>query len=74
VQYGDPIKFDQVIEEPTREQSQAAAEIVMERISKVYEQLRSEGRAKAVQASRAARAARRAAGSATEPARRPATD
>ncbi|MEA2428761.1 MAG: 1-acyl-sn-glycerol-3-phosphate acyltransferase [Thermoleophilaceae bacterium] len=74
VQYGDPIKFDQVIEEPTREQSQAAAEIVMERISTVYEQLRSEGRAKAVQASRAARAARRAAGTATEPARRPATD
>jgi 1-acyl-sn-glycerol-3-phosphate acyltransferase len=74
VQYGDPFKFDQVVEEPTREQSQAAAEIVMERISEVYEQLRSEGRAKAVRASRAARAARRAAGTAAEPARRPATD
>jgi 1-acyl-sn-glycerol-3-phosphate acyltransferase len=74
VQYGDPIKFDQIVEDPTREQSQAAAEMVMERIHLVYDQLRSEGRAKAVRASRAARAARRAAGTAAEPARRPATD
>jgi 1-acyl-sn-glycerol-3-phosphate acyltransferase len=74
VQYGDPFKFDQIVEEPTREQSQAAAEAVMDQIAIVYEQLRSGGRAKAVRASRAARAARRAAGTAAEPARRPATD
>jgi 1-acyl-sn-glycerol-3-phosphate acyltransferase len=62
VRYGDPIKFDQVVEEPTREQSQAAAQIVMERIETVYEELSRAGRAKAVQASRAARAAQRAGG------------
>jgi 1-acyl-sn-glycerol-3-phosphate acyltransferase len=61
VRYGDPIKFDKVVEEPTREQSQAAAEIVMERIEKLYYELRREGRAHAVRQSRAARAARRAA-------------
>jgi 1-acyl-sn-glycerol-3-phosphate acyltransferase len=61
VQYGDPVKFDQTVEEPTREQSQAAADIVMERIEKVYNGLRREGRRDAVRASRAARAARRAA-------------
>ncbi len=60
VQYGDPIQFDQVVEEPTREQSQAAAQIIFERIEKLYYGLRREGRARAVRASRAARAARRA--------------
>src|SRR3954451_6382661 len=61
VQYGDPIKFDQVVEEPTREQAQAAAQIVFERIEKLYYGLRREGRRHAVRQSRAARAARRAA-------------
>jgi 1-acyl-sn-glycerol-3-phosphate acyltransferase len=61
VQYGDPIRFDQVVEEPTREQSQAAAQIVFERIEKLYYGLRREGRRHAVRQSRAARAARRAA-------------
>jgi 1-acyl-sn-glycerol-3-phosphate acyltransferase len=66
VQYGDPIKFDQVVEEPTREQSQAAADVVMENIKDVYDGLRRDGRRKAVRASRAARAARAAAERAAE--------
>jgi 1-acyl-sn-glycerol-3-phosphate acyltransferase len=61
VQYGDPIRFDQVVEDPTREQAQAAAQIVFERIEKLYYALRREGRRHAVRQSRAARAARRAA-------------
>jgi 1-acyl-sn-glycerol-3-phosphate acyltransferase len=61
VQYGDPIKFDRTVEEPTRDQSQAAAQIVFERIEKLYYGLQREGRRHAVRASRAARAARRAA-------------
>ncbi len=61
VQYGDPIRFDAVVEEPTREQSQAASQIVFERIEKLYYGLRREGRRHAVRQSRAARAARRAA-------------
>jgi 1-acyl-sn-glycerol-3-phosphate acyltransferase len=61
VQYGDPIKFDQVVEEPTREQAQAAAQIVFERIEELYYGLQREGRRKIVRDSRAARGARRAA-------------
>jgi 1-acyl-sn-glycerol-3-phosphate acyltransferase len=66
VRYGDPIRFDQVVEEPTREQSQAAADVVMERIKDVYDGLRSGGRRAAVRDSRAARAARAAAERAAE--------
>jgi 1-acyl-sn-glycerol-3-phosphate acyltransferase len=69
VRYGDPIKFDQVVESPTREQSQAAADVVMERIAEVYEALRRDGRRAAVRDSRAARAARGAAERAGERAR-----
>jgi 1-acyl-sn-glycerol-3-phosphate acyltransferase len=61
VQYGDPIRFDQVVEEPTREQAQAAAQIVFERIEELYYGLQREGRRKIVRDSRAARATRRAA-------------
>jgi 1-acyl-sn-glycerol-3-phosphate acyltransferase len=61
VQYGDPIRFEQLVEEPTREQAQAAAQVVFERIEKLYYGLRREGRRHAVRQSRAARAARRAA-------------
>src|SRR5919107_980018 len=60
VQYGDPIRFDQVVEEPTRDQAQAAAQIVFERIEGLYYGLQREGRRKIVRDSRAARAARRA--------------
>jgi 1-acyl-sn-glycerol-3-phosphate acyltransferase len=74
VQYGDPIRFDQV-EEPTREQSQEAAQIVFERIEKLYYGLRERGRRDAVRASRAARARRWAADRAADSgARRPAAD
>ena len=61
VQYGDPIRFDQVVEEPAREQAQAAAQIVFERIEELYYGLQRNGRRHAVRNSRAARAARRAA-------------
>ena len=70
VQYGDPVRFERV-ESPTREQSQAAAEIVFARIERLYDGLRGAGRRRAV---RAARAARRRAGEAARAAgRRPAT-
>jgi 1-acyl-sn-glycerol-3-phosphate acyltransferase len=61
VQYGDPIRFDQV-EEPTRDQSQGASEVVFAQIEKLYYGLSENGRKHAVRAARAARnAARRAA-------------
>jgi 1-acyl-sn-glycerol-3-phosphate acyltransferase len=66
VQFGDPVRFEQVAE-PTREQAQEASELVFEEISSLYGALQRNGRRRAV---RAARAANRAA----EPARRrPAT-
>jgi 1-acyl-sn-glycerol-3-phosphate acyltransferase len=62
VQYGDPIKFSEVVEGPTREQSQAAADIIFERIEKLFYGLRRQGRQGAIQAARrAAREARKAA-------------
>ncbi len=63
VQYDDPIRFERA-EEPTRDQSQAASEIIFDRIKSQYYGLRQEGRQRAVRAARAARAARRAAESA----------
>jgi 1-acyl-sn-glycerol-3-phosphate acyltransferase len=61
VQYGDPIRFEK-IEDPSREQSQAAADQIFERVQKLYYGLHRDGRRSAVQAARAARrAARRAA-------------
>ena len=61
VQYGDPIRFEQV-EEPTRDQAQAASEVVFAAIETLYYGLQENGRRKAVKAARAARsAARRAA-------------
>ena len=73
VQYGAPIAFERV-EHPTREQAQAASQIVFERIEELYYGLQRGGRRKAIRASRAARAARRAAERAAEGAtRRPAT-
>jgi 1-acyl-sn-glycerol-3-phosphate acyltransferase len=61
VQYGDPIRFEPV-EDPTREQCQAASEIIFERISALYEGLAEGGRSRAVKAARAARRAAQAAG------------
>jgi 1-acyl-sn-glycerol-3-phosphate acyltransferase len=66
VQYGPAVQFEQV-EEPTREQQQAAAEEVFERVKALHAGLKQNGRRWAV---RAARAARRAANQAAEPARR----
>ena len=61
VQYGDPIRFDQV-DEPSRDQSQAASEVVFAAIETLYYGLQEHGRRKAVKAARAARnAAQRAA-------------
>jgi 1-acyl-sn-glycerol-3-phosphate acyltransferase len=61
VQYGDPIRFEKV-EEPTRDQAQAASEVVFAAIETLYYGLQENGRRKAVKAARAARdAARRAA-------------
>ena len=70
VQYGDPIRFERV-ESPTREQSQAAADIVFEQVQQLYHGLQRNGRRRSI---RAARAARRAARDAAKgAARRPAT-
>jgi len=57
VQYGDPIRFQRV-ENPTRDQAQAASEVVFAEVEKLYYGLQQHGRKRAV---RAARAARRAA-------------
>jgi len=57
VQFGEPIRFEQVAE-PTREQAQAASEVVFGRVRTMHARLRTEGRRSAV---RAARASRRAA-------------
>jgi 1-acyl-sn-glycerol-3-phosphate acyltransferase len=68
VQYGPAVQFEKV-EEPTREQSQEAAEMVFSRVKDLHGELKQNGRRWAVQA---ARAARRAAKQAAKPARRPA--
>ncbi len=67
VQFGDPIRFEQV-ESPTRDQSQAASEIVFEEVRTLHSRLRTEGRRSVV---KAARAARRAAGAAARAGRSP---
>ena len=69
VQYGDPVRFERV-ENPTREQSQAAADIVFESVKELYYGLRREGRRKSIQTARRARRAARDAAAAA--ARRPA--
>jgi 1-acyl-sn-glycerol-3-phosphate acyltransferase len=60
VQYGRPLRFEQVAE-PTREQSQAASETVFDEVRTMHDALRQHGRRRAVQAARAARRAARAA-------------
>jgi 1-acyl-sn-glycerol-3-phosphate acyltransferase len=57
VQFGEPLRFEQV-DEPTKEQAQAASEAVFERIRGLHTSLVREGRKGAV---RRARDARRAA-------------
>jgi 1-acyl-sn-glycerol-3-phosphate acyltransferase len=55
VHYGDPVRFERV-ENPTRDQAQAASEVVFDEVRKLYDALNKEGRGEAVKASRAARA------------------
>jgi len=69
VQYDDPFRFERA-ESPTREQSQAAAEAIFDRISTLYGGLDQRGRRGAVRAARAAR--RRATDAAEAVGRRPA--
>ena len=60
VQYGDPLRFERVEGEASREQAQAAADTVFAEIKTLHGNLReADGRKKAIAA---ARAARRAAG------------
>jgi 1-acyl-sn-glycerol-3-phosphate acyltransferase len=70
VQYGDPLRFDQVVPDPSRDQAQAASEVVFKQIETLYYGLQENGRKQTVRAAReAASAARRAA---KQAARRPA--
>jgi 1-acyl-sn-glycerol-3-phosphate acyltransferase len=69
VQYGQPIRFERV-ENPTREQAQAASEAIFERIEKLYYGLQENGRKRTIRAARAARRTARAPEGAT---RRPLT-
>jgi 1-acyl-sn-glycerol-3-phosphate acyltransferase len=61
VQFGEPLRFERV-PEPTKEQSQAASEVVFERVGVLHGRLRTEGRRGAVRAARAARRAAEGAG------------
>jgi 1-acyl-sn-glycerol-3-phosphate acyltransferase len=61
VQFEEPIRFEQV-GEPTKEQAQAASELVFDRVRVLHSRLRSEGRRAAVRAARAARRAAEGAG------------
>ena len=55
VQFDKPLRFEQV-EEPDKDQSQAASEIVFDRVKIMHSRLTGEGRASAQRAARAARA------------------
>ena len=65
IQFGEPLQFEQVAE-PTKEQAQAASEIVFDRVRELHTRLVGEGRKSAVRR-RATRAAR---GGGLSPARR----
>jgi 1-acyl-sn-glycerol-3-phosphate acyltransferase len=54
VQFSEPLRFERV-DDPTREQAQAASEEVFERVRTIHTRLRGEGRRSAVRAARAAR-------------------
>ncbi len=56
VQFGEPLRFERV-EEPSREQAQAASVVVFDRVKELYSRLRSEGRKSAVRAARQSRRA-----------------
>ena len=65
-QFDEPLRFE-AVEHPTREEAQAASEIVFERVRALHGRLQGEGRRGAV---KSARAARRAAREGAEAARR----
>jgi 1-acyl-sn-glycerol-3-phosphate acyltransferase len=65
VLYGEPVRFEK-IENPSKEEQQAAAELVFDRVKALYDGLREGGRKTAIQRARAAgRAAQKAAEQAT---------
>jgi 1-acyl-sn-glycerol-3-phosphate acyltransferase len=61
VHFGEPLRFERV-ESPTREQAQAASELIFAEVRRLHSALRSHGRRRAVKAARAARRAADAAG------------
>src|SRR3954466_14027834 len=60
VHYGEPIRFERV-ENPTKEQAQAASEVVFEEVRRLHTALSREGRRSVIRAARAARSAGTAA-------------
>jgi 1-acyl-sn-glycerol-3-phosphate acyltransferase len=60
VQFGKPLRFE-AVERPSREQSQAASEVVFERVRVLHGRLSREGRRSVVRAARDARRAAEAA-------------
>jgi 1-acyl-sn-glycerol-3-phosphate acyltransferase len=54
VQFGEPVRFEQ-LSDPSRDQAQAASELVFDRVREMHGRLRTEGRRKAVRAARSAR-------------------
>ena len=61
VQFAEPLRFEQVTE-PSKEQAQAASELVFDQVKVLHGRLRTEGRRGAVRAARAARRAAEGAG------------
>jgi len=61
VQFSEPVRFERV-PEPTKEQAQAASELVFDRVKVLHGRLLTEGRRGAVRAARAARRAAEGAG------------
>jgi 1-acyl-sn-glycerol-3-phosphate acyltransferase len=61
IHYGKPLQFERV-ESPTKEEAQAASEVIFEEVRKLHSALRRDGRRTAVRAARTARRAAEAAG------------
>ncbi len=69
IQYGDPVRFERV-EEATRDQAQAASDVVFAEIKTLHSNLRAaDGRKNAIAAARSARRAAEAATRTPDPAR-----
>jgi 1-acyl-sn-glycerol-3-phosphate acyltransferase len=61
IHYGKPLRFERV-EHPTKEQAQAASEVVFQEVRRLHTALRRDGRRGAVKAARTARRTAEAAG------------